>query len=146
MYELLLTARVRNDDFDMACAILEGLTWMQARRNVHRILFFAGQPQPRGLPNQRYFRQSPTLPLWNELSKHLTRSSYVMQLAYEVFPETNFGTAAAGTTVDFNSLPGTLRWIDLPDPLRDTPVIQRKKLEIPDQLNLPTAMVDNGHT
>lgn len=143
MYELFLTTPVRKDDFEMACAILQGLTCMQARQNVHRILYFAGQPQPRGLFNQRCFRQSPALPLWKELSKQLTRSSYVMQLAYDVSPETDFGN---GAIVDLNSTPGTLRWMDLPDPLRDTPVTQRKKIDIPDQRNLLTALSDNAHT
>lgn len=46
--------------------------------------------------------------------------------------------------MEFNNLPGTLRWTDLPDPLKDTPITQRKKIEIPDQLNLPVAMTDNG--
>ncbi|RYP04389.1 hypothetical protein DL764_004483 [Monosporascus ibericus] len=143
MYELFLTASVKKDDFEIACAILQGLTWMQARQNVHRILYFAGQPQPRGLPNQRCFRQSPALPLWNELGKQLGRSSYVLQLAYEVFRETDFGT---GRAIDLNAVPGTLRWTDLPDPLRDTLVIQRKKIEILDQPNLVTVMADNGHS
>lgn len=144
MYELFLTAPVRKDDFEMACAILQGLTYMQARQNVYRTLYYAGQPQPRGLPNQRTFRQqTATLPLWKELSNHLKRSSYVLQLAYEVFPESDFGS---GAVVDLNSAPGTLRWTDLPDPLRDTPVTQRKKIEIPDQRNLLTTMSYNGHT
>ena len=164
MYELFLTATVGKEDFMMACAIMQGLTWMEARQEVHRVLYFSGppQPQPRGLPNTRSFRQAaPTVqPLWTELAKQLARSSYILQLDYEVFRDTDFGGAAAGggdgssngdegkppAVGDLNAAPGTLRWTDLPDPLRDTPVIQRKKIEIPDQRNLPAAMADNGHT
>lgn len=86
------------------------------------------------------------------------RSSYVLQIAYEVSLDRDFGK---GTAMEFNSLPGTLRWTDLPDPPRETPVTSRantrkkveipeqiitsrKKIEIPEQNNLPTALTDNG--
>ncbi|XXG97265.1 hypothetical protein Hte_003561 [Hypoxylon texense] len=63
--------------------------------------------------------------------------------------------------MEFNSLPGTLRWTDLPDPPRETPVASRanarkkvetpeqiitsrKKIEIPEQMNLQLALTDNG--
>ncbi|KAI2624723.1 mediator complex, subunit Med18 [Hypomontagnella submonticulosa] len=141
MRELFLTASVKDDDFQMACAVLQGLTWMTARQSVHRILFYHGQPQPRPLKNTRVFQQSRYIPLWKELSNQLARSSYVLQIAYEVVRDRDFGKE---TTTEFNSLPGTLRWTDLPDPLRDTPVTSRKKIEIPEQINLPSALVENG--
>ncbi|KAI1375995.1 mediator complex, subunit Med18 [Hypoxylon crocopeplum] len=141
MRELFLTASVGGDDFSMACAVLQGLTWMTARRTVHRILFFHGHPQPKALKNTRAFQHSRFIPLWKELSNQLSRSSYVLQIAYEVVPDRNFGK---GTAMEFNSLSGTLRWTDLPDPLRDNPVTSRKKIEIPDQGGLPTALTDNG--
>ncbi|KAI2463507.1 mediator complex, subunit Med18 [Annulohypoxylon bovei var. microspora] len=141
MRELFLTASVKDADFSMTCAVFQGLTWMTARRSVHRILFFHGQPQPKPLKNTRAFQQSRLLPLWKELSNQLARSSYVLQVAYEVLPDKDFGK---GTAMEFHALPGTLRWTDLPDPLRDTPVTSRKKIEIPDQPALPLAMADNG--
>ncbi|KAI1411193.1 mediator complex, subunit Med18 [Hypoxylon sp. FL1857] len=141
MRELFLTASVKDADFQMACAVLQGLTWMTARRSVHRILFFHGQPQPKPLKNTRAFQTSRHLLLWKELSNQLARSSYVLQIAYEIVPERDFGKE---NTMDFNALPGTLRWTDLPDPQRDTPVTSRKKIEIPDQTQLPVAMNDNG--
>ncbi|KAI1136776.1 mediator complex, subunit Med18 [Hypoxylon sp. FL0543] len=141
MRELFLTASVRDSDFQMACAVLQGLTWMTARQSIHRILFFHGQPQPRPLKNTRAFQTSRFVPLWKELSNQLARSSYVLQIAYEVVPDRDFGKE---NTMEFNALPGTLRWIDLPDPLRDTPVTSRKKIEIPDQTQLPMALDDNG--
>ncbi|CAJ2511700.1 Uu.00g073250.m01.CDS01 [Anthostomella pinea] len=142
MHELFITAAVKADDFDMACAILQGLTWMTARRSVYRILFFAGLPQPKGLPNPRAFQMTHLRALWQELAKHLSRSSYVVQAAYPVSPDADFGK---GTAMEFNTLPGTLRWTDLPDPWRDTPVISRKKLEIPEQSNLQVALTDNNY-
>jgi mediator of RNA polymerase II transcription subunit 18, fungi type len=146
MHELFLTASVKDGDFQMASAILQGLTWMTARKTVHRVLFFAGQPQPRGLPNLRYY-QNPqgvrSMPAWNELNKQLTRSSYVLQVAYEVSPDTDFGK---GNAADFNNTLGTLRWTDLPDPLRDTPVTQRKKIEIPDQKQLIATLGENNYS
>ncbi|KAI1454726.1 mediator complex, subunit Med18 [Annulohypoxylon moriforme] len=141
MRELFLTASVKDADFPMTCAVLQGLTWMTARQTVHRILFFHGQPQPKSLKNTRAFQQSRFLQLWKELSNQLARSSYVLQVAYEVSLEKDFGK---GTAMEFNGLPGTLRWTDLPDPIRDTPVTTRKKIEIPDQPALPVAMNDNG--
>ncbi|KAI1076364.1 mediator complex, subunit Med18 [Whalleya microplaca] len=141
MRELFLTASVKDADFIMACAVLQGLTWMTARHTVHRILFYHGDPRPSALKNMRAFQQSRYSTLWKELSAQLLRSSYVLQTAYEVSPDSHFGT---GSAMEFNLLPGTLRWTDLPDPMRDTPITSRKKIEIPDQSNLPTAMLDNG--
>ncbi|KAI0479143.1 mediator complex, subunit Med18 [Xylariaceae sp. FL0804] len=145
MRELFLMATVRADDFENACAVLQGLTWMKARRTSHRILYFAGLPQPlpRGLPKTRTFQASRALPLWRELGQHLTRSSYILQTAYEVSPDAHFGT---GAPMHFNMLPGLLRWTDVPDPLRDSPVTSRRKIEIPDQRNLILTMRDNEHT
>ncbi|KAI0013161.1 mediator complex, subunit Med18 [Xylariaceae sp. FL0662B] len=141
MRELFLTASVRDADLTMACAVLQGLTWMTARYSVHRILFYHGDPRPSTLKNRRVFEKSRYSFLWDELSAQLVRSSYILQTAYEVSPDSHFGT---GLAMEFSSLPGTLRWTDLPDPLRDTPVTSRKKIEIPDQNNLPTAMADNN--
>ncbi|OTB03471.1 hypothetical protein M426DRAFT_178372 [Hypoxylon sp. CI-4A] len=141
MKELFLSATVKDDDFTMACAVLQGLTWMSARRSIHRILFFHGQPAPTPLKNPRAFQQSRYIQLWKELSSQLARSSYILQIAYEVLQDRDFGKE---TTMNFNSTPGTLQWIDFPDPLRDTPVTTRKKIEIPEQPNLPNALTDNG--
>ncbi|KAL7624098.1 hypothetical protein AAE478_005655 [Parahypoxylon ruwenzoriense] len=141
MRELFLTASVNDADFPMACAVLQGLTWMTARRSLHRILFFYGQPQPKPLKNTRVFQQPRYHMFWKELSAQLARSSYVIQTAYEVVQNKDFGK---GTAMEFNSLPGTLRWTDLPDPLRDTPVTSRKKIEIPEQTILLTTMTENG--
>ncbi|ORY64501.1 mediator complex, subunit Med18 [Pseudomassariella vexata] len=171
MHELFLTAAVREVDFDTACAVLQGLSWMQARHNVYRVSFYAGQPQPKGLtvlkslpkisnPQARAALQAT----WNELSKPLTRTSYVLQLAHEVFTDTDFSN---GNVVDLNNVPGTLRWLDFPDLLRDNvrkkmetntpgiqrarveipdlPITQRKRIDIPDQRNLLTIMSDNDH-
>ncbi|GAP92248.1 putative RNA polymerase ii mediator complex subunit protein [Rosellinia necatrix] len=156
MHELFLTASVSQEDFDTACAILQGLSWMTARRTVYRILYFAGQPQPRSLP---VTPQAELLPrqqdrqLWVELSRQLQRSSYVLQAAYEVSPETDFGRGgnnnnniAAAAPTDLNRLPATLRWTDLPDPLRDSPITSRKKIEIPFRFNLRGVLLANQHT
>ncbi|KAI3323896.1 mediator complex, subunit Med18 [Xylariaceae sp. AK1471] len=146
MHELFLTASVKQGDFDTACAVLQGLSWMTARRTIYRILYFAGQPQPKGLPNP----PSPgILPrqhenqLWMELNKQLLRSSYILQAAWEVSPETDFGK---DTPMDLPRLPATLRWTDLPDPLRDSPITSRKKIEVPFVRSLPNVLVDNKHT
>ncbi|KAI0809562.1 mediator complex, subunit Med18 [Xylaria sp. FL0064] len=146
MHELFLTASVMPGDFDTACAILQGLSWMTARRSIYRILFFEGQPQPKGLaktPPQSALPRQNEKQLWMELHKQLLRSSYILQAAYEVAPEADFGKES---TVDLNRLPATLRWTDLPDPLRDSPITSRKKIEIPFAHGLPGVLMANGHT
>ncbi|KAI8634422.1 mediator complex, subunit Med18 [Xylariaceae sp. FL1651] len=147
MHELFLTASVKSGDFDTVCAILQGLTWMTARRTIYRILFFAGQPQPKGLPSVPPNLLLPRTPenkqLWGELSQQLLRSSYILQAAYEVSPETDFGN---NVTVEFGRLPATLRWTDLPDPTRDSPITSRKKIDITIHGNLPSILIENKHT
>ncbi|KAI0156365.1 mediator complex, subunit Med18 [Xylariaceae sp. FL1272] len=149
MHEIFLTAAVKSTDFDMACAVLSGLTWMKARRTVYRILFFAGQPQPKGLPAippQTVFhrdRLQPDRQLWAELSKQLLRASYILQVAYEIPPDTGFGKNAS---MDFAALPATLRWTDMPDPLRDSPITSRKKIEIPLLRGVPNILHEIKHT
>jgi mediator of RNA polymerase II transcription subunit 18 len=146
MHELFLTASVKQGDFDTACAILQGLTWMTARRSIYRILYFAGQPQPKGLPNPPppgILPRQQEKQLWTELNKQLLRSSYILQAAWEVSPETDFGK---DTPMDLTRLPATLRWTDLPDPLRDSPITSRKKIEVPFVGLLPHVLMDNKHT
>lgn len=166
MHELFLTATVKQSDFDTACAVLQGLCWMTARRTIYRVLFFAGPAQPRGLPTappqnalprQQGQQQQQERQLWAELGRQLLRSSYVLQAAYEVSPETDFGKDKDGkdskdkdkdgdgnkASMDFNRLPATLRWTDLPDPLRDSPITSRKKIEVPFLHSLPRVLTEN---
>ncbi|KAI1438947.1 mediator complex, subunit Med18 [Xylaria sp. CBS 124048] len=144
MHELFLTASVLHSDFDTACAVLQGLSWMTARRTICRVLFFAGQPQPKGLPTTpppNILPRPQEKQLWMELHAQLLRSSYVLQASYEISPEHD-----CGKEMEFNRLPATLRWTDFPDPLRDSPITSRKKIELPFLRNLPKALMDNKHT
>ncbi|KAI1174561.1 mediator complex, subunit Med18 [Nemania sp. FL0916] len=146
MHELFLTASVKQSDFDTACAVLQGLSWMTARRTVYRVLYFAGPSQPKGLsvaPPPSALPRAVERQLWGDLHKQLLRSSYILQAAYEVAPETDFGRDVA---MDFNRLPATLRWTDLPDPVRgggDGMITSRKKIEIPFRHLLPKTLTDN---
>lgn len=45
--------------------------------------------------------------------------------------------------MEFNRLRATLRWTDLPDPLRDSPITSRKKIEVPFQHSLPRVLTEN---
>jgi mediator of RNA polymerase II transcription subunit 18 len=148
MYELFLTTMVKDDDFEMASAVLQGLSWMTARHNVYRVSFFAGPPQPKGLPTLRTIQQSlqqrpAELKLWSELGRELSRSSFVFQLAHEVKVNQDFGS---GNAMDLNTVPGTLRWTEFPDPHRekDQLVTHRRKIDIPGQKNLLEIMANNG--
>jgi mediator of RNA polymerase II transcription subunit 18, fungi type len=168
MHELFLTASVNPADFETACAILQGLTWMNARRSVYRILYFAGQPQPTGLPKapaRVMLPRQQERQLWADLNKQLLRSSYILQANFEVSPEVDFGKEAP---MDLPRLPATLRWTDLPDPLKDpqaalrkkttlqapnvpepvkdSPITSRKKIEIPFATGLVVALSENKQT
>ena len=66
---------------------------------------------------------------------------YVIQVAYEV-SASDFGS---GVALDLNAQPGTLHWTDFPEPLKDTPVTQRKKIDIVNHTNLPAILADNKH-
>ncbi|KAI1324088.1 mediator complex, subunit Med18 [Xylariaceae sp. FL0255] len=151
MHELFLTASIAPSDFDTASAILQGLTWMTARRTTYRILFFAGPPQPRGLPGQPPPTPHVLAPqyrsLWADLAKQLTRASYVLQACFEIRPD-HFaqGADAPGKPMEFNDMNATLRWTEMPDPTRDSPVTSRKKIEIPFYTRLPAILNDNKHT
>ncbi len=102
MHELFLTAVVSNADFERTTAVLQGLCAMSAWQSVHRVLFFAGPPQPRGLPTVRSLVQStaqlasqppqpqPLSRLWQELHQHLSRQSYLLRTRYEVFRDHDF--------------------------------------------------------
>ncbi|KAI1812001.1 mediator complex, subunit Med18 [Poronia punctata] len=165
MHELFLTSSVHPDDFETACAILQGLTWMTARRSVYRTLYFAGLPHPNGLPKQptrTNLTRQQDRQLWLDLNKQLLRSSYVLQATFEVSPENDFGKEGP---MDLGRMPATLRWTDLPEvlkdpqavvrkknamrpsdqpePVKDSPIISRKKIEIPFSAGLPSLLSEN---
>ncbi|ERT03310.1 uncharacterized protein SPSK_09479 [Sporothrix schenckii 1099-18] len=160
MHELFLTAVVPDTDIERAKALLQGLSGMTARGTVHRILYFAGPPQPRGLAVKRAIPQ-PIQPaqgrLWTELHQQMVRQSFVLQARYPVNrdelgaapgPATSPGAAA----ILSGAAQGTLRWTDIPDPTGGSSatgitrlVTQRKKVELPETRNLPAILTDNGY-
>ncbi|KAH6657616.1 hypothetical protein BKA67DRAFT_555801 [Truncatella angustata] len=143
MHELFLTTTIKDVDLEKACAVLQGLTWMSARHNVYRVIYYAGQPKPKGLPNVKSLPPSRHTATWNELHREFSRLSYVFQLVYEVFVDKDFGTGGAA---DLNSMGGTLRWTGFPDPPREKGQLttHRKKIEIPEQKQLLAIMASNG--
>ncbi|KAL1889747.1 hypothetical protein Sste5346_008735 [Sporothrix stenoceras] len=158
MHELFLTAVVPDVDIERAKALLQGLSGMTARGTVHRILYFAGPPQPRGLAVKRAIPQ-PIQPaqgrLWAELHQQMMRQSFVLQARYPVNRDELGATPAAspGAAAILNgSAPGTLRWTDIPDPTGGSSateimrmITQRKKVELADTRNLPAILTDNGY-
>lgn len=153
MHELFLTAVVPDADIERAKALLQGLSGMTARGTVHRVLYFAGPPQPRGLAVKRAIPQ-PIQPaqarLWTELHQQMLRQSFVLQARY---PVANRDEPGAGSpAILAGSAPGTLRWTDIPDPTGGSSatgiqrlVTQRKKVELADTRNLPAILTDNGY-
>ncbi|CAK7220185.1 hypothetical protein SCUCBS95973_004072 [Sporothrix curviconia] len=158
MHELFITAVVPDADIERAKALLQGLTGMTARHSLHRLLYFAGPPQPRGLSVKRSIPQ-PIQPaqgrLWAELHQQMVRQSFVLQARYPVnMAELGASPAASpgSAAIAAGSAPGTLRWTDLPDPTGSnsaTGIVrlatQRKKLELTDTRNLPAILTDNGY-
>ena len=66
---------------------------------------------------------------------------YIIKVAYEI-SESDFGS---GVEPDLNGQPGTLHWTDFPEPLKDHPVTQRKKIDIANHANLPAILADNNY-
>lgn len=145
MHEIFISTTVRDGDVEKACAILQGLSWMSARRNVYRVTYYAGEPKPAGLRNLKAIPASRHNVSWGELHKELSRSSYVFQTLHEVFVDKDFGT---GNLTDLNGVAGTVRWTGFPDPPREKGQLttHRKKIDIPDQKQLPDIMLSNGQT
>ena len=158
MHELFITAVVPDADIERAKALLQGLTGMTARGSLHRLLYFAGPPQPRGLTVKR----GTPLPIqpaqgrvWAELYQQMVRQSFVLQARYPVNVAELGATPAASpgsAAILAGSAPGTLRWTDLPDPTggnNATGIVrlatQRKKLELVDMRNLPAILTENGY-
>lgn len=96
MHELFLTAVVSAADFDRATAVLQGFCAMGAWSSTHRVLFFAGPTQARGLGQARSIVPSPYGKLWQELNQQLSRQSYIVQARYEVFRDRDFGEPLGG--------------------------------------------------
>lgn len=143
MHELFLSTTIKDADLEKACAVLQGLSWMSARRNVYRVTYYAGEPKPVGLRNLKSIPANRHTAAWTELHKELSRSSYFFHVLHEVFINKDFGT---GNAVDLNSMAGTLQWTGFPDPPREKGQLAtiRKKIDIPDQKQLPAIMASNG--
>lgn len=179
MQDLFLTSFVRGgEEFERACAVLQAVANMSGWHSLHRVVFYSGPLPPKGLPNTRSAQQvlqhqptgakpSPqqqqqTAALWATLNQALTKTSYVMQVRYEVFKDRDMAekaeesdqgaedassAAAADSGAELNKTIGTLRWTDLPVKQPDSnPVTQRKKVDIPDHKNLIAVLKDNNHT
>lgn len=168
MHEVFLTAIVPDADIERAKALLQGLSGMSAYAGIHRVLYFSGPIQPRGLTVKRSIPmplQPPQMRLWSELHQNLNRQSFVLQVRYPLkqseFGYVEEGPAKSGSTSlspssatsmgSLNSSPATLCWTDIPDPTvaangGNPMVVQRKKIEITETKNLPAILQDNNHT
>ncbi|KAL7957337.1 mediator complex, subunit Med18 [Trichoderma compactum] len=147
MYELFLTALVEDGDINTALAVLSGFCSMQPWESVSRVIYFQGPPRPSGITNQRSFekpiRKEAAL-LWKELHQNLSRQSFVLQARYEIYKDRDLGPSAE--PVDLDTVPGTLRWTDFPDPPRNQPILtQRKKVELWEQRKLLSVLRENNH-
>ncbi|CAN8104389.1 unnamed protein product [Discula destructiva] len=172
MYELFATAFVNDADLETASSILSGYGWDSLHKRVYRDLYFAGvnpnhpkglaktnsiqgmPPEPDvfaiGLPN---FEPPPPAgtrivePEWQELSNILKKQSYIVKASYEVSKDRDFANVQPIAANHFDANPGALFWSEMPDPVSIAGgqglILQRKKIEIHDQLNLPTVLTDN---
>lgn len=146
MYELFLTGIVESKDINAACSVLSGLCGMPPWESLSRVLYYQGPPKPPGFSNlaglEKMIRKESAYHL-KELHQGLSRQSFILQTRYEVRKDTDLGPNAA--TVDLDSVPGMLRWTDVPDPPHNRPhLTQRKKVEIWEQRKLPTLLNNNN--
>jgi mediator of RNA polymerase II transcription subunit 18 len=172
MYELFLTAFVNDVDFDNARSILSSYCWSDPNPRLWRVFHFAGPPQPKPLAKRNNINgirpaadpfmfglpgAEPLMPqvgayvdpAWKELSDIVKKQSYIVSARYQVSKAIDFG-AEAGAPPQQKPLaatPGALFWSEIPDPASvaggQSLVMQRKKIEIWDQLNLPSVLGDN---
>ncbi|KAH8157742.1 hypothetical protein CIB48_g10499 [Xylaria polymorpha] len=110
MHELFLTASVKQGDFDTACAVLQGLSWMTARRTICRVLFVRGAAAAQGPGGDAAAAE-----------RAAARRPAPLERAPQAAP------ALLDSPMDFARLPATLRWTDLPDPLRDSPITSEEE-------------------
>lgn len=172
MYELFLTAFVNDVDFDNARSILSSYCWSDPNPRVYRVLHFAGPAQPKplakrnningirpapdpfmfGLPGAEPLQQPQAGayvdPAWRELSDIVKKQSYIVTARYQVSKAADFGGQQQQQQhKQLGSTPGALFWSEIPDPASvaggQSLVLQRKKVEIWDQLNLPAVLADN---
>ncbi|KAF3765607.1 hypothetical protein M406DRAFT_329495 [Cryphonectria parasitica EP155] len=172
MYELFMTAFINDADHDALVSILSGYTWDDSRQRIYRVLHFAGanpnQPKPitkrnhiygvppepdifsLGLPNTDIPPLMPSGhidPAWKELSEILKRQSYTMTTRHLVHKDRHFGKSEPIPDNYFSVNPGALFWSEIPDPASvaggQSLIMQRKKIELYDQLNLPLILTEN---
>lgn len=169
MYELFLTAFVNDVDFDNARSILSSYCWSDPNTRIYRVFHFGGPPQPKPLAKRNNINgirpapdpfmfglpgadalQPPQAgayvdPAWKELSDIVKKQSYIVTARYQVSKATDFG--GPGPHKNLASSPGALFWSEIPDPASvaggQSRVMQRKKVDIWDQLNLPQVLTEN---
>lgn len=75
------------------------------------------------------------------------RQSYIVTARYELSQDRDFGLSEPIAPNHFNVNPGALFWSEIPDPASvaggQSLIMQRKKIEIHDQLNLPVVLTEN---
>lgn len=168
MYELFLTAFVNDVDFDNARSILSSYCWSDPNPRLWRVLHFTGPAQPKplakrnningirpapdpfmfGLPGaEPLMPQVSTYvdPAWKDFSDIVKKQSYIVTARYQVSKAIDFGGGPQQRPLP--ATPGALFWSEIPDPASvaggQSLVMQRKKIEIWDQLNLPTVLAEN---
>ena len=141
MHEFFLAGVVKPADFSTACAILQGLAGGAAVHEIHRVVFYQGLSQPKGFKPPR--EAGAWQPAYAELGKVTQRQGFIVRARWDV---SNTAAAFGPDTkpVDLNAVPGTLHWVDIPDPTQ-SPVFQRKMLEISGQLNLAKTLAVNEY-
>ncbi|KUI59404.1 hypothetical protein VP1G_06623 [Cytospora mali] len=151
MYELFMTAFINDIDFDRARSLLSGYCWSEPNTRFYRVIHYDGPNPPKPITKTSNIRGIPPQPDpfmyglpgaeplqpqvgpyidpdWRALSDILKKQSYISH--------------------PLNARQGALFWAEIPDPAStaggQSLILQRNKIEIWDQLNLPAVMADNG--
>ena len=146
MLEYFLTAFVpdNEDKVEMARAVLQGVCAMSGVYEIKRIIMFQGPDRPDGFKKIKGVEKTPTGRSFAELQRYLAKQSYFVRLEYPATKQL-FGSGLHIPPLDKEA--GTLRWTDIPEPVRGEDVhICRKTLDIENQDNLVSIMEQNSHT
>ncbi|KAB5583636.1 mediator complex, subunit Med18 [Coniochaeta sp. 2T2.1] len=146
MLEYFLTAFVpdEEDKVEMARAVLQGVCAMSGGHEMKRVLMFQGPDRPDGFKKIKGLEKTPNGKSFAELQRYLAKQSFFVRLEYPVTKQ-QFGSGLHFLPLDKES--GTLRWTDIPEPVKGEDVhICRKTLDIDNQDNLVSIMGQNSHT
>ncbi|KAG0652276.1 hypothetical protein D0Z07_0959 [Hyphodiscus hymeniophilus] len=156
MHELFLISHCSDEDVPKATKLLQGFCEMAPVSIINRRLIWEAPqvPKQRGLDPQFLMRQPQhRLPLWKALQDSLTRQAYYVNLVYGVSRD-QFASVATDVRneegrereqLSLDDMPGSLYWVDWPDPKSSRPVNSRNAASMDNERGLCSLMRSMGY-